>query len=102
MKKQRQLTLHGAFAPSSALKPVYKQPQYPIHKFENAYVCTEHKQRPAATIKQLRHEACTLFKEAKAEENYSKYLKLRKNADPGILEVEDARKRLAEIKSADR
>ena len=37
-----------------------------------------------------------------AEQNYEKYLEFRKNADPGIAEVEDARKRLAEIKAADR
>ena len=36
---------------------------------------------------------------AKAIENYKKFLNLWKNADPGIAEVEDAKKRLAGLKS---
>jgi hypothetical protein len=35
---------------------------------------------------------------AKAIENYEKFLALRKDADPGIAEVEDARKRLVGLK----
>jgi len=33
----------------------------------------------------------------KATEHYSKFLELWKNADPGIAEVEDTKKRLAEL-----
>jgi tetratricopeptide (TPR) repeat protein len=36
---------------------------------------------------------------AKAIENYEKFLDLWKDADPGIAEVEDAKKRLADIKN---
>jgi serine/threonine protein kinase/Flp pilus assembly protein TadD len=36
---------------------------------------------------------------AKAIEHYEKFLDLRKDADPGIVEVEDAKKRLAGLKS---
>ena len=34
-----------------------------------------------------------------ATESYQKFLKIKENADPGIAEVEDARKRLAGLKS---
>jgi tetratricopeptide (TPR) repeat protein len=36
---------------------------------------------------------------AKATEHYEKFLSLWKDADPGIAEVEDARKRLSGLKS---
>ncbi len=36
---------------------------------------------------------------AKAIDHYEKFLSLRKNASPGIAEVEDAKKRLAGLKS---
>ncbi len=36
---------------------------------------------------------------AKAIEHYKKFLNLWKDADPGIAEVEDAKKRLAGLKS---
>jgi cytochrome c-type biogenesis protein CcmH/NrfG len=35
---------------------------------------------------------------AKAIEHYEKFLDLWKNADPGIVEVEDAQKRMAGLK----
>ena len=35
---------------------------------------------------------------AKAIENYDKFLHLWRDADPGILEVDDARKKLARLK----
>ena len=36
---------------------------------------------------------------AKAIEHYEKFLQLWKDADPGIAEVEDAKKRLAGLKN---
>ncbi len=38
---------------------------------------------------------------ANAIEHYNKFLSLWKNADPGIVEVEDAKKRLAGLKQTD-
>jgi hypothetical protein len=37
--------------------------------------------------------------EGKATEQYEKFLSLWKDADPGIAEVEDARERMAGLKS---